>query len=69
MQGFVCSNSIYVFLIEDIEQYLIGSCKENQESINDLQGLYDFHVNRIHNTLEQIAFYKKKQLKQEYSLQ
>jgi hypothetical protein len=68
MQGYVCANSIYVYLFENIERNLHGTCESSMESITNIYNLYEFHANRIQNTLEQISFYKKKQLKLEFEI-
>ncbi|CDW72071.1 UNKNOWN [Stylonychia lemnae] len=63
MQGYVCTNTIYVYFIEDIYQMPSGTNCEGGKSQQ-----FEFHQQRIQNTLDQIAYYKKKQLKMQFEL-
>jgi hypothetical protein len=48
MQGYVCVNSIYVFLIEDIEkQHPIGANNEYEYGVDEKGSQFEFHANRI----------------------
>ena len=68
MQGYVTSNTVYVFLIENIEDKLLASCglKTDNTEIPSDNRLYEYHADRIHSTLESIAGYKRRQLKIEH---
>lgn len=69
MQGYVTSNTVYVFLIENIQDKLLASCglkTGNNTEIPSDNRLFEYHADRIHSTLESIAGYKRKQLKIEH---
>lgn len=48
MQGYVCANHIYVYLIQDIER------NPNSIELDDTYkgNLYEYHAQRIHNVLD-----------------
>lgn len=51
MQGYVCSNHIYVYLIQNIE--INPNDPTDKDLDSDFQGnLYEYHANRIHNVLD-----------------
>jgi hypothetical protein len=67
MQGYVTANTIYVFLIENLEEKIRQSCGiKPGEPTSDR--LYEYHAEKIQNNIEQIAFCKRKRAKLEFEL-
>jgi hypothetical protein len=50
MQGYATANTIYVFLLEDLEAKIKRSC--GQEGITQ-SGMFEYHASKIHANLSQ----------------
>lgn len=68
MQGYVTANTIYVFLIENIEEKINISCGIKPGEEKNPDRLFEYHSEKIQGTLDQIAFYSRKKAKLEYEL-
>lgn len=63
------ANTIYVFLIENIEEKINISCGVGrQDEGNNNSRQYEYHADKIQGTLDQIAFYSRKKAKLQYEL-
>lgn len=55
MQGYVCSNHIYTYYIENLEANPYGNSQINDysnDAYDENGSLYEYHVKRIHHTLD-----------------
>jgi hypothetical protein len=57
MQGYATSNTIYVFLIENLEDKIYTSCgvsplSKSEKKVSGSQQMYQYHAERLHGNLD-----------------